>query len=215
MVAHHLGDALPAGAALLRNEPVQARSTARLTALLDAAASVIDEIGYERLTTAMVAEKAGASIGTVYRYFPDRIAVLQSLSARNLSEFTARGLSGVSGSGVTNWPSAVEAAVDGLAKFFRSEPGFKSLRFGDILDVRPRANAATGNGTVARQLAGILSERFELADDADLVFRVEVAFELVDSLLARAFAFEAVGEQKFVAEARKIAVDYLSGYYPR
>jgi len=70
-------------ASLIRNEPMQARSTARLAALLDAAAAVVAEIGYERLTTAMVAEGAGASIGTVYRYFPDRIAVLQSLAARN------------------------------------------------------------------------------------------------------------------------------------
>jgi AcrR family transcriptional regulator len=73
----------PATAAL-RNEPVQARSTARLTALLDAAAAAVQELGYERLTTAMVAERAGASIGTVYRYFPDRIAVLQALASRNL-----------------------------------------------------------------------------------------------------------------------------------
>ena len=69
---------MPGATALLRNEPVQARSTARLTSLLDAAAEVVDEIGFERLTTAMVAERAGASIGTVYRYFPDRIAVLHS-----------------------------------------------------------------------------------------------------------------------------------------
>src|ERR1700709_2244902 len=67
-----------------RKEPVQARSTARLTALLDAAAAAVQELGYERLTTAMVAERAGASIGTVYRYFPDRIAVLQALASRNL-----------------------------------------------------------------------------------------------------------------------------------
>ena len=103
MVAHQVGDALPAGAAVLRNEPVQARSTARLSALLNAAAAVIDEIGYERLTTAMVAEKAGASIGTVYRYFPDRIAVLQSLSARNLAEFSSRGLAGAANA--TDWTS--------------------------------------------------------------------------------------------------------------
>ena len=81
---------MPGATALLRNEPVQARSTARLTSLLDAAAQVVDEIGFERLTTAMVAERAGASIGTVYRYFPDRIAVLQSLSARSLALFLER-----------------------------------------------------------------------------------------------------------------------------
>ena len=53
-------DATTAGQVSLRNEPVQARSTARLAALMDAAAAVVDEIGYERLTTAMVAERAGA-----------------------------------------------------------------------------------------------------------------------------------------------------------
>jgi AcrR family transcriptional regulator len=215
MVAHHLGDALPAGAALLRNEPVQARSTARLTALLDAAAAVIEEIGYERLTTAMVAEKAGASIGTVYRYFPDRIAVLQSLSVRNLNEFTARGLAGLSAAGISSWPGAMDAAVDGIADFFRTEPGFKSLRFGDVLDVRPRANGGTGNGAVAGQIVAILNERFELGDAADLEFRVEVALELADSLLARAFAFGPTGEQRFIAEARKVVIDYLAGYYPQ
>ena len=49
---------------LLRNEPVQARSTARLSDLLDAAAAAITSIGYERLTTAMVAERAIARRGT-------------------------------------------------------------------------------------------------------------------------------------------------------
>jgi AcrR family transcriptional regulator len=215
MVTHHLVDALPAGASLLRNEPVQARSTARLTALLDAAAAVIAEIGYERLTTAMVAERAGASIGTVYRYFPDRIAVLQSLSARNLNEFTSRGLSTVSDSKVESWADAIAAAVDAIAGFFRDEPGFKSLRFGDVLDVRPRAAATTGNGTVAGQLTTLLSERFALADDDDLRLRVEVAIELADALLARAFAFGDTADEKFVAEARKVAVDYLAGYYSR
>ncbi|MEO7123218.1 MAG: TetR/AcrR family transcriptional regulator [Lacisediminihabitans sp.] len=215
MVTHRLVDALPAGTASLRNEPVQARSTARLSALLNAAAEVVDEIGYERLTTAMVAEKAGASIGTVYRYFPDRIAVLHSLSARNLTEFTSRGLAGASSADVTSWSVVVEAAVDGIAGFFRTEPGFKSLRFGDVLDVRPRAAGATGNGTVAQQLAAILTERCGLEDGADLLFRVEVALELVDSLLARAFALKPAGDQKFVTEARKVAVDYLAGYYAR
>ena len=74
MAQTHLEAPRVEGTAVIRNEPVQARSAARLTALLDAAAHVVHEIGYERLTTAMVADRAGASIGTVYRFFPDRIA---------------------------------------------------------------------------------------------------------------------------------------------
>ena len=73
----------------IRVEPVQARSAARVGALLDAACATMHEVGYEQLTTAMVAERAGASIGTVYRYFPDRVAVLQAVAARNLDKVTA------------------------------------------------------------------------------------------------------------------------------
>src|SRR5580698_9128788 len=99
-------------AATLRNEPVQARSTARLTALLDAAAAAIDELGYERLTTAMVAERAGASIGTVYRYFPDRIAVLQALASRNLERILASLRSAIADRGNKTWRESVLAGFD-------------------------------------------------------------------------------------------------------
>ena len=68
----------------VRHEPVQARAAHRIEALLDAAAAVVVEHGIEHLTTALVAERAGASIGTVYRYFPDRVAVLVALAERNL-----------------------------------------------------------------------------------------------------------------------------------
>jgi len=135
------------------------------------------------------------------------------LSARNLAEFSSRGLAGAANA--TDWTSLFGAVVDAIAGFFRSEPGFKSLRFGDVLDVRPRADAATGIGTVAVQVSTLLADQSGLEDAAELRFRVETALELADSLLARAFAFKAEGERKFITEARKVALDYLAGYYSR
>src|SRR3954447_8939729 len=108
---------------LLRNEPVQARSAARLSSLLDAAAEVVEEIGYERLTTAMVAERAGASIGTVYRYFPDRIAVLQALGARNLDRVLTRAIDELVDPKHDNWAEALGSSFGLLVEMFRSEPG--------------------------------------------------------------------------------------------
>jgi len=64
----------------LRNSPVQARSVGRLATILDAARQVLEEVGRDRLTTGMVAEAAGCSIGTLYRYFPDRVAVLDAIA---------------------------------------------------------------------------------------------------------------------------------------
>lgn len=204
---------MAATSALLRNEPVQARSTARLTSLLDAAAAAIDTIGYERMTTAMVAERAGASIGTVYRYFPDRITVLQSVSARAVDRFLDRARTVLAADGYANWWNAIDALIDQGVDAFAHEPAFAALRFGDVLDLRPRESDRTGSSAVTAEVARVLTSRFGFADNADLTFRLEVAFNLVDSLLARAFMFDKKGDKAFIAEARSVARSYLEGLY--
>jgi AcrR family transcriptional regulator len=209
---HNLDESLPVTPASLRNEPVQARSTARLTRLLDSAAEVIDDIGYERLTTAMVAERAGASIGTVYRYFPDRIAVLQSLSLRFLSEAAEELQTALADEALSSWSAAVDAVVDVAVRSFESKPGFRSLRFGDVIDVRPVDGDRTNNAVIASIVATALAERFDL-DREDLGFRCEILVEIVDSLLARAFALGSAGDKRIIAEARSLARSYFSGFY--
>jgi AcrR family transcriptional regulator len=212
VAAQQLADEPSDGPALLRNEPVQARSTARLAALLDSAAAVIDEIGYERMTTAMVAERAGASIGTVYRYFPDRIVVLQGLSARFLAQYTHRIHQTVIDTRHDSWLDAVAACVDDIVLAFRTEPGFRSLRFGDVLDIAPGPGSRSGNATIAGLMADALRDRFEL-EGADVAFHLEVALSLTDALLARAFSASRKGDDRFITEAKSVARTYLVGIY--
>jgi AcrR family transcriptional regulator len=190
------------GTLALRNEPVQARSTARLAGLLDAAAAVVDELGYERLTTAMVAERAGASIGTVYRYFPDRIAVLQALAARNLERTLTKVTAEISGGKHRNWLQALNGGLDIFVEAFRNEAGFRSLRVGDVIDLRPNPNDRTYNSLVAEAMLGALAKRFDLpvTDDSKLAF--EVAIEISDALAARAFTFDAKGETAYLDAGR-------------
>ncbi len=194
----------------LRNEPVQARSTARLAALLDAAADVIDEIGYERLTTAMVADRAGASIGTVYRYFPDRIAVLQALGARNLDRVLSAVNAAVRSDEHETWSDALSAGFDGFVEAFRSVPGFRALRVGDVIDLRPASADRTFNSIVAETLRESLEERFGIPKSDDVSFVFEVAIETCDSLVARAFARDVNGDARFVEAARACVLDRLT-----
>nr|WP_194241345.1 TetR/AcrR family transcriptional regulator [Galbitalea soli] len=193
----------------MRNEPVQARSTARLTALLDAAAAAVDELGYERLTTAMVAERAGASIGTVYRYFPDRIAVLQALASRNLERVLTSVHEAISDPAATTWLAAVDGAFAAFVEAFRSEPGFASLRSGDVIDLRPAPLPTTFNSRVSDAILTMLSERFGIEKSADHLFALENAIEVSDALIARAFARDAAGDAAFLASARSIVRDIL------
>ena len=212
MADQNLSEIASDGSVLLRNEPVQARSTARLASLLDAAAAIIDEIGYERLTTAMVAERAGASIGTVYRYFPDRIVVLQSLSARSLGGFVEATRKTILDPAHATWWDAISACIVGMTGAFRSTPGFRSLRLGDVLDVRPTLSAQSGSTVVAAAAATALSERFSLPIE-DLAHRLEVVIVIADSLLSRAFTYDAKGESRLVEEAMTLSKAYLVGFY--
>jgi AcrR family transcriptional regulator len=66
----------------IRNVPRQSRSQQTLDLILDTAAELFVGVGYENATTNAIAEKAGISIGTLYRYFPDKDAVLKALADR-------------------------------------------------------------------------------------------------------------------------------------
>lgn len=198
-------------AGLIRNEPVQARSAARLTALLDATAAVVDEIGYERLTTAMVAERAGASIGTVYRYFPDRIAVLQSLAARNADRVTGRILADLADERHADAMAAFHGGMSVLVDAFRSEPGFASLRFGDVIDLRP-AEGTPAYTALAERIVGALTERFGIAANAELAVALESAIIAIDSLAARAFARDAGGSAAFLSHGPEISSRLLGEF---
>ena len=194
----------------LRNEPVQARSTARLTALLDAAAAAIDDLGYERLTTAMVAERAGASIGTVYRYFPDRIAVLQALATRNL-EAVLRGVErAISDRRSATWREVVLSSFDAYVAAFRTQRGFASLRSGDVLDLRPASGGATANSHIAQTLMSGLAARFGTDESPETLFAFENAIEVQDALIARAFARTPRGDAAFLDSGRALVLSILS-----
>ncbi len=63
-------------------EPKRARGKLRVAALLDAATVLFAESGYEATTTAAIAARAGASIGSLYQFFPSKQALAEALFAR-------------------------------------------------------------------------------------------------------------------------------------
>ena len=198
----------PASEHLLRNEPVQARSAARLGSLLDAAAEVVDEVGFERLTTAMVAERAHASIGTVYRYFPDRIAVLEGLSSRAFRRFLDRILNQYREHRLEALEERVSAAIDTYADLYRHERGFRVVRFADVVDVHLLDGRRTSSSTLVEAFADLAEERGRKRTE-DLVFRLTVVISLAGALVHRAFEVSATGDPRLLDEAKKVSVDYL------
>lgn len=79
-----------------RSLPQQQRAREMRRRLLDTALKLVAKSGVESLTTQAVADTAHVSIGTVYRYFPDRAAILAELvdeATRDISFELVRGVS--------------------------------------------------------------------------------------------------------------------------
>lgn len=64
-------------------KPRQARGRERREALLDAAGAIIAESGLEALSMHLAAQRAGASVGSVYHFFRDRDQLLDALAERH------------------------------------------------------------------------------------------------------------------------------------
>ena len=73
----------------LRNRLRQARSAARVELLLDVAAEVFEEVGYDAATTNLVATRADVPVGTLYRWFPDKAALAEALTDRYLGQLVS------------------------------------------------------------------------------------------------------------------------------
>lgn len=72
-----------------RKAPVQDRSRETVEVILTATARVLVDVGYDRASTNKVAEVAGVSVGSLYRYFPSKEALVAALCERHVSEMLA------------------------------------------------------------------------------------------------------------------------------
>lgn len=69
-----------------RKRPRQDRSRKTVEAILTATARVLVSEGYESCTTNRVAAAAGASIGSLYQYFPNKEALVVAVMERHLEQ---------------------------------------------------------------------------------------------------------------------------------
>jgi len=162
------------------------------------------EVGFEPLTTALVAERAGASIGTVYRYFPDRVAVLQAVAARNLERVTSALRTDLEREQPGDVSGALATALETLIHFFREERGFRSLRVGDVLDIRPSSGGRAGNAEIAGVIKDYLHDAQQQRLDSSDRVSIETAVDVMDALLGRAFMHSDRGESAVIAEAKRV-----------
>ncbi|OUD00756.1 TetR/AcrR family transcriptional regulator [Streptomyces swartbergensis] len=192
----------------LRRAPVQRRSAERLTRILDACAGLLDEVGYDALSTRAVAQRAGVPIGSVYRFFGNKRQMVDALAQRNLERFSERVTQRLREADDGGWREAMDAVLDEYLEMKRTAPGFSLVDFGNQIPVGARQ--AEPNHRVADRLTELLSGYLEREPDEELRRVFLIAVETADTLVHLAFRVAPDGDEKIIEEMREMLRAYLA-----
>lgn len=102
-----------------RRTPRQARSSETVSAILEAAAQVLEAGGLAAFTTNAVAERAGVSIGTLYQYFSDKNALLMALAGQEMQRALENVGAAMRGEDDPSVEGRVRAMVRAMVNAFR------------------------------------------------------------------------------------------------
>ncbi|MEV3937217.1 TetR/AcrR family transcriptional regulator [Glycomyces sp. NPDC049804] len=194
----------------LRRLPVQERSAARVRRMLDAAADLIEEVGYDRLSTTAIAQRADVAIGSVYQFFGDKRSLAEALSQRYIDLYFERLAARFDAEPPADWRAGVEAAIDEYVQMYRTAPGFRVLHLADAIDPGRADAVTTGGDVIADQILAGLAQRFGIGGDDELNKTVTVAVETGQALVRLAFRRDPEGCAASIAEAGDVVCDYLA-----
>ncbi len=200
-------------AATLRRQPRQERGQRRIEGLLDAADRVFASVGFEAATTNAIAREAGASVGSLYQFFPDKEAILRALTARYraalhelhdrvFTEETAR----------LPLPQLYDKVVETLAAFHREHPGFRPLLFGSTTSPALSAAAASLHQECVARVEMMMARGLPEASAARRRLLAEMNVTALKALLPLAesgderYRAEVLGEIKRMLHAHMQAV---------
>ncbi len=208
----------------LRRRPAQRRSLERVERMLDECARLLDEVGYDALTTKEVARRAEVPIGTFYQFFSDKQGLVRALAQRNLDAFFDRVSGRLSRVELKHWTDAVDSMIDEFVDMKHTMPGFGVMDFGEVL-VTPGGPALRGtermltgdmenNLVVADRLRGFAVELLGVPARPEIGRALVVAVEAADAVLKLAFRVDAEGDPGLIAECKRLVRRYLEDHLP-
>jgi AcrR family transcriptional regulator len=193
----------------LRRAPLQARSRDRVAGFLDAADTLLAEEGAGALSTVRVADAAGASIGTLYHWFPDKEAIIEALALRywdELAEILDGVTQNIEGELVED---PVSRVIDALADGFRARPGFLALWFGGLRSERVRDATRPGRARAQQSILRVFAVTHPAATSPERETVARMVVLIGDGVLREAFRLDRNGDPTVLAEGRRALRAYI------
>jgi AcrR family transcriptional regulator len=200
----------PAMAVGGRRVPSQERGRRRVALILDAAEEVFAESGYEAATNTEIAGRAGASIGSVYQFFPNKEAIFDAVADRYLRRLRAlydEELS-VEAAGLP-LPEVLDRVMGPLAEFKAENPAFWTLFYGSESSEKLASAAEDLRSEVVGRLETIFAKRAPGLDEEQRRLYAEIVNDVVRGLFPLALSGDAARKARVVAEIKALLLAYL------
>ena len=192
-----------------RREPEQQRSRAGVESILDAAAVLLDEQGVDHITMTAIAAQAGLSKAALYRYFPNKAAIIRGLAERSFDEDAARILTTLA----DRDGDGRQVILDGLRDYLgrhRAEPHRVQLRAAIRADPELSRLDLEDTRRNAHVIASGLVDRGARLDLDVLATRVTLILELSDGVIRLTSMVERPEADELTEEFLGIVSDRLA-----
>jgi AcrR family transcriptional regulator len=196
----------------LRKRPLQDRSRAMIQHILDTAADLVEEVGYEAVVGSpeLLLDRSGVSRGSFYKFFETPERVLDELSYQRIQQSVAAFSEALGRRPGERWTEVIGALFDFYIADYRV-PLNRELWVRQNLTQRVREL----DNLAIDDCAGILLNEFHRHDPAFgslTVLACRVAIHSLERVLQLAFASDPHGDPAIIGEARRMLTDYFAGY---
>ncbi len=140
-----------------RRVPTQERAKKRVERILEAAAHVFADEGYEAATMEAIAARAETSIGSIYQFFPNKLSVFTALARHyhaKLRSFFDLLLAGPLLD--RPWREILRDGIDAFAAFHEQEVGFRAVWVGLQLTEQVVTEGEAINREFAKRIESVL-----------------------------------------------------------
>jgi AcrR family transcriptional regulator len=144
-----------------RRIPRQERARQRVERILDAAAEVFAEVGVEAATMEGIAERADTSIGSLYQFFPNKVAIFGELARRYHGKVKDFFDAIVDSPLLDHQPieAILDASIEAIWVFHESEPAFRAVWVGLAFTQQVLVEGEALNKEFARRIESILAKK--------------------------------------------------------
>lgn len=193
--------------------PRQERGQKRLDEILDAAEALVAEVGPAATSIQEIAQRAGASVGSIYHFFPNKESIFSAIRARHDAE-AGEIAAGISAHAI-EWAQLdlaefVRRLISPFAEFLERKPAYFALAINAQGQRMPK-NEAIGASMRASILAA-LALRWPNSTEAERLLRVQVTDAIGDGISTAMVHAPASMRQQLVNELIRAIYGYLSTF---